>query len=44
LFEQSTSKDLTGIQNDSGVENIATKYWQFVNSVNSVLYRKGGQA
>ena len=44
LFEQSTSKDLTGIKNDSGVENIATKYWQFVNSVNSVLYRKGGQA
>lgn len=34
LFENSTSKDLIGIQTETNVENIATQYWQFVYRVN----------
>ncbi|MDD5921805.1 MAG: type I-E CRISPR-associated protein Cse1/CasA [Eubacteriales bacterium] len=41
LFENSTVKDLVGIEKDSHVENIATKYWQFVNRIYKTL-GKGG--
>lgn len=41
LFENSTERDLVGIERDSHIENIATKYWQFVNRVNKKL-GKGG--
>ena len=34
LYENSTVRDLTGVTNGTKVENIATKYWQFINSVN----------
>ena len=34
LYENSTVRDLMGINKDMKVENIATIYWQFINSVN----------
>ena len=34
LFENSTARDLIGIQTETKVENIATQYWQFVYRVN----------
>lgn len=34
LFENSTARDLKGIETDTRTENIATKYWQFVYRVN----------
>lgn len=34
IYDSSTVRDLMGINNDTKVENIATKYWQFINSVN----------
>ena len=35
LFENnSTARDLKGIETETGIENIATKYWQFVYRVN----------
>lgn len=34
LFENSTTRDLIGIQTETKVENIATQYWQFVYRVN----------
>lgn len=37
LFENSTVRDLTGIEKDNATENIATKYWQFVSRVNKKL-------
>lgn len=37
LFENSTARDLTGIVTETGIENIATKYWQFVYRVNKKL-------
>ena len=37
LFENSTARDMTGIKSDERVENIATKYWQFVNMVNKKI-------
>lgn len=40
LFENSTARDLTGIETETGVENIATKYWQFVNRVNKRISRR----
>lgn len=42
LFENSTEKDLKGIVKETGIENIATKYWQFVNRVNKQT-GKGGR-
>ena len=42
LFENSTSRDLSGIRTDSGIENIATKYWRFVSRVNKKI-GKGGE-
>lgn len=44
LFENSTSRDLTGIEKETGVENIATKYWMFVNRVYKKLGKGGGQS
>lgn len=41
LFENSTARDLLGIKNDTTAENIATKYWKFVMTVNRKL-NKGG--
>jgi CRISPR system Cascade subunit CasA len=35
LFENSTARDLMGIKKENGYENIATKYWQFVNRLNN---------
>ena len=43
LFDNSSVRDLTGIDKDDRISNIATKYWQFVNNVNKKL-GKGGQA
>jgi CRISPR system Cascade subunit CasA len=37
LFENSTERDLTGIETDTGIENIATKYWQFIYRINKKL-------
>lgn len=37
LFENSTARDLTGIETETKIENIATKYWQFVYRVNSSI-------
>ena len=34
LFENSTARDLIGIQTETKVDNIATQYWQFVYRVN----------
>ena len=42
LFENSTSRDLKGRMTGSGVENIATKYLQFLHCVNKKL--GGGKA
>lgn len=41
LFENSTDRDLTGVEKENGIENIATKYWQFVILVNRKL--EGGR-
>lgn len=41
LFENSTARDLTGIEKETGIENIATKYWQFVGRVNKKLGEGG---
>ena len=43
LFENSTARDLTGIEKENGIENIATKYWQFVRRVNKKLGKGGTQ-
>lgn len=43
LFENSTARDLTGVETERGIENIATIYWQFVNNVNHAL-GKGGDS
>lgn len=40
LFENSTSRDLIGIETKTRMENIATKYWQFVNRVNKRLKKR----
>ena len=40
LFENSTARDLKGIETEKGTENIATKYWQFVNRVNKRLKKR----
>ena len=40
VSENSTSRDLTGIGTETKIENIATKYWQFVNSVNKKLKKR----
>jgi len=37
LFENSTSRDLTGIRTENGIDNIATEYWHFVIKVNSIF-------
>ena len=37
LFDNSTSRDLTGIEKDGKLVNIATRYWQFVGSINKKL-------
>lgn len=37
LFENSTARDLTGIEKETRIENIATKYWQFVYRVNKCI-------
>lgn len=37
LFDNSSSRDLTGIEKDGKLINIATRYWQFVGSVNKKL-------
>jgi CRISPR system Cascade subunit CasA len=37
IFENSTVRDLTGIETKSGTENIATLYWRFVYRVNNKL-------
>ena len=42
LFEKSNARDLKGIEKETGVENIVTKYWKFVNMVNKKL-GKGGK-
>ena len=42
LFEQSTFRDLKGVEKEKGMENIATKYWKFVNMVNNII-GKGGK-
>ncbi len=39
LFDNSTSRDLTGIEKDGKLVNIATRYWQFVGSINKKLNR-----
>ena len=41
LFECSTVRDLTGIKNKKGIENIAVKYWEFVNTINKKLVKGG---
>lgn len=43
LYESSMMRDLTGIEKDNKIVNIATKYWQFVYRVNNKL-GKGGAA
>lgn len=43
LFNNSTSRDLKGIETDSGFENIATKYWQFFRNINFKLNKGGKQ-
>lgn len=40
LFENSTERDLKGVETEKGVENIATKYWQFANRVNDMLAKE----
>lgn len=40
LFRNSTARDLTGIETETGIENIATKYWQFVNKINKRISRR----
>ena len=35
LFENSTARDLTGIEKGTSIENIVTKYWTFINTVNN---------
>jgi CRISPR system Cascade subunit CasA len=37
LFDNSTSRDFTGIEKDGKLVNIATRYWQFVGSINKKL-------
>ena len=37
LFNNSSTRDLTGIEKENGIENIATKYWQFVNRIHKKL-------
>ena len=37
LFDNSTARDLTGIEKDGKLVNIATRYWQFVGSINKKL-------
>lgn len=37
LFDNSTSRDLTGIEKEGKLINIATRYWQFVGSINKKL-------
>ena len=43
LFENSTTRDLVGIEKEGKIENIATKYWQFVGMINKKI-GKGGDA
>ena len=40
LFENSTARDMTGIESDKGIENIATKYLQFENMVKRIMGEK----
>ena len=43
LFNNSSSRDLKGIETKSGIENIATKYWKFVRNINLALNKGGKQ-
>lgn len=43
FYDSSSMRDLTGIEKDNRIDNIATKYWQFIYHVNKKL-GKGGQA
>ena len=40
LFENCYVRDLTGKENEGRIENVATKYWKFVNMVNKKLGRE----
>ena len=42
LYRNSTVRDLKGIEKETGIENIATKYQQFVYRINRKL-GKGGE-
>ena len=37
LFETGTARDLSGIEKETGIENIATNYWIFVNMINKKI-------